>query len=1502
MEAYFDEDDDYVIIDEWLPSSQGSSTESVTVKQDPISVSQQPDTYVNKGSDQNICDKHNHTKSVNKDKPGNRYSNQASSCSSDKETNSQNPSSIGRNSVILNMDSKKFQNEPETDSVDRQTCERFEVSRTQDSAEFQSTQGFEVEQSTQGFELSNSCGNLIMDLNEDTTQSLPVLSNEALTISEPIKLISLLKGIYTCTACNFTDTSKDGFQKHLEKHTLSNAFMCMHCANVSMNVSDIRNHIEMKHRGRSVRYGNMGKVTSMELLSNLLNQAEAHEKKSETSDDSKSDKSASVRNRRSSSASSTGSISKPGRLSRTASNDSNRSVLSTRADDTAKAKSEIIEKDGSEQPKTCNQKDAKTKEQTAQQGHTSEGCEEMKDSKPLQEAIEIDDDDSGDDVTITSSVPPKVQPRKTRLECSFSNGFYCCVTCDYNTDKDFKTTDEDYFALHVAKHLHEESSGKKLCLMKACLDVNVRKNCPLVNNMMRLLTAQKKKWLEGQEAKQKIAQSKVDFEAKQSMGALNAKLTDQSQMQLSSATSKENLLQLSSTDHGQARLSSATSTPNQLQSFSTHHGQAQSSSAISTPNQLQSSSTDQDQAQTSPVATSAPNQPQSFSTDQGQARHSPATSIPNQPQSFSTDHCQARHSPATSVPNQLQSILIGQNQRQSSPARHNQAQSSTTFRPIQPKRTPNSLTSSVNIMSTSGTTVTPVTAGRSTVMGNLLLPVSMLQQTTQSVGTTKWQMNNQTVTSNTGTSVLRTSVQPNSISMAVPVSQPIPSLQPLMMVPNSAPRSPILGTTVVQPPPITVLNAGIGVSMLPARTGLINVAPAAESGVANVMPTLAPTLANMVPAFSHNVGQQVTIMKQQQDGSLVPLTGTVVGKVAPSTPQVLQPRPAAPSTHVTLPGNLLPIAPVGTMSQITSVVQSAVPVIPLQKSVINPKPIVISPDAPKETTATITTCISTQSVQKPVVTTSSLSEAVRTQIPAATEMQTVAETGAQSYEPGHSQTVLTDTPIVSCVEAMTVTKSTCSKPIIISDTSTPVQTDTIEATHDSSSTPSTSSASTPVHVPTPCSAALSRDLDSPVSTGSATPSPAAKQITNKKKASTKVRTVFQEGFYMCLNCNFKTTEPRPFRKHLWKDIHPKNKCNHCPDTVKNKFENCSYLNGLMSILEQGRQKHTQEQCNTSKAGNNQQKSDQSEGRDSGSTMNKEQNSNGVEAHNREDCTPSEGTSKDGFQTLLDMVSDLNSQSQDSRGSQAQTNKGTQKENVSAAQINTGNKDIIKTQCETETSVTGNKITSSPVPMVMDNNAPLDHGDDNNKQPDHRDNNEPLDHGDDNNEPRDHGDDSNEPSDHGDDNSEPLDDEDNNQPLDSGDDNNEPLDHGHDDDDTSEPLDHGDNNEQLDHEDDNNERLAHGDNSESLEHGNNSESLDHEDDNNEPLDHGDNNSESLDHGKNNEPLDHGDDGNSEIDVETVEETAHPDDMEEHKSTDGTEETSTEAQTGKQKAPV
>ena len=72
------------------------------------------------------------------------------------------------------------------------------------------------------------------------------------------------------------------------------------------------------------------------------------------------------------------------------------------------------------------------------------------------------------------------------------------------------------------------------------------------------------------------------------------------------------------------------------------------------------------------------------------------------------------------------------------------------------------------------------------------------------------------------------------------------------------------------------------------------------------------------------------------------------------------------------------------------------------------------------------------------------------------------------------------------------------------------------------------------------------------------------------KTRVLVKSMYKNGKFLCLTCNYHCPAVRPvtFRKHIWKDIHPKNECSHCaPDVMFNKFRNCPVMNKLMGLLE-----------------------------------------------------------------------------------------------------------------------------------------------------------------------------------------------------------------------------------------------------------------------------------------------------------------------------------------------
>ena len=77
-------------------------------------------------------------------------------------------------------------------------------------------------------------------------------------------------------------------------------------------------------------------------------------------------------------------------------------------------------------------------------------------------------------------------------------------------------------------------------------------------------------------------------------------------------------------------------------------------------------------------------------------------------------------------------------------------------------------------------------------------------------------------------------------------------------------------------------------------------------------------------------------------------------------------------------------------------------------------------------------------------------------------------------------------------------------------------------------------------------------------------------IESSSKARALLKIKYKDGRFVCLTCNYLCPAVRPvtFRKHIWKDIHPKSDCSHCDSNVMyNKFRNCPVMNKLMGLLE-----------------------------------------------------------------------------------------------------------------------------------------------------------------------------------------------------------------------------------------------------------------------------------------------------------------------------------------------
>ena len=88
------------------------------------------------------------------------------------------------------------------------------------------------------------------------------------------------------------------------------------------------------------------------------------------------------------------------------------------------------------------------------------------------------------------------------------------------------------------------------------------------------------------------------------------------------------------------------------------------------------------------------------------------------------------------------------------------------------------------------------------------------------------------------------------------------------------------------------------------------------------------------------------------------------------------------------------------------------------------------------------------------------------------------------------------------------------------------------------------------------------------------------------KTRALVKSMYKNGKFLCLTCNYHCPAVRPvtFRKHIWKDIHPKNECSHCaPDVMFNKFRNCPVMNKLMGLLEDAVEEEAKEQIGSPEA-------------------------------------------------------------------------------------------------------------------------------------------------------------------------------------------------------------------------------------------------------------------------------------------------------------------------------
>ena len=67
-----------------------------------------------------------------------------------------------------------------------------------------------------------------------------------------------------------------------------------------------------------------------------------------------------------------------------------------------------------------------------------------------------------------------------------------------------------------------------------------------------------------------------------------------------------------------------------------------------------------------------------------------------------------------------------------------------------------------------------------------------------------------------------------------------------------------------------------------------------------------------------------------------------------------------------------------------------------------------------------------------------------------------------------------------------------------------------------------------------------------------------------------VSCTYKDGNFVCNTCKYSCPAVRPltFRRHLWKDLHPKQECTHCsPEVTFNRFRHCPLLNRLMGLLD-----------------------------------------------------------------------------------------------------------------------------------------------------------------------------------------------------------------------------------------------------------------------------------------------------------------------------------------------
>ncbi len=67
-----------------------------------------------------------------------------------------------------------------------------------------------------------------------------------------------------------------------------------------------------------------------------------------------------------------------------------------------------------------------------------------------------------------------------------------------------------------------------------------------------------------------------------------------------------------------------------------------------------------------------------------------------------------------------------------------------------------------------------------------------------------------------------------------------------------------------------------------------------------------------------------------------------------------------------------------------------------------------------------------------------------------------------------------------------------------------------------------------------------------------------------------VSCTYKDGNFVCNTCKYSCPAVRPltFKRHLWKDLHPKQECTHCSsDVTYNRFSHCPLLKRLMGLLD-----------------------------------------------------------------------------------------------------------------------------------------------------------------------------------------------------------------------------------------------------------------------------------------------------------------------------------------------